>query len=77
MRPFSLGFLLHINTPFNIRVTITAVASLRTGTRKDGTTYIQVSRSLRERGISATDIAKLLGASRATVYRYLSAPTTA
>jgi response regulator of citrate/malate metabolism len=68
---------LHINTPINIRVTITAVASLRTGIRKDGTTYIQVSRSLRERGISATDIAKLLGASCATVYRYLSAPTTA
>jgi DNA invertase Pin-like site-specific DNA recombinase len=30
------------------------------------------ARQLRERGITATDIAKMLGVSRATVYRYLS-----
>jgi DNA invertase Pin-like site-specific DNA recombinase len=30
------------------------------------------ARSLREKGITATDIAKMLGVSRATVYRYLS-----
>ena len=30
------------------------------------------ARSLREKGIAATDIAKMLGVSRATVYRYLS-----
>jgi DNA invertase Pin-like site-specific DNA recombinase len=30
------------------------------------------ARSLREKGIIATDIAKMLGVSRATVYRYLS-----
>ena len=30
------------------------------------------ARSLREKGINATDIAKMLGVSRATVYRYLS-----
>jgi DNA invertase Pin-like site-specific DNA recombinase len=30
------------------------------------------ARSLREKGIMATDIAKMLGVSRATVYRYLS-----
>ena len=28
--------------------------------------------SLREKGITATDIAKMLGVSRATVYRYLA-----
>jgi predicted transcriptional regulator len=28
--------------------------------------------SLREKGINATDIAKMLGVSRATVYRYLA-----
>jgi hypothetical protein len=30
------------------------------------------ARQLRNKGISATDIAKMLGVSRATVYRYLS-----
>jgi DNA invertase Pin-like site-specific DNA recombinase len=30
------------------------------------------ARSLREKGINATDIAKMLGVSRATLYRYLS-----
>jgi predicted transcriptional regulator len=30
------------------------------------------ARSLREKGITATDIAKMLGVSRATVYRYLA-----
>jgi predicted transcriptional regulator len=29
-------------------------------------------RSLQEKGIAATDIAKMLGVSRATVYRYLA-----
>ena len=29
------------------------------------------ARQLREKGIAATDIAKMLGVSRATVYRYL------
>ena len=31
------------------------------------------ARQLREKGITATDIAKMLGVSRATVYRYLAA----
>ena len=30
------------------------------------------ARTLRDKGITATDIAKMLGVSRATVYRYLS-----
>ena len=30
------------------------------------------ARSLRDKGIAATDIAKMLGVSRATIYRYLS-----
>jgi len=30
------------------------------------------ARQLRDKGITATDIAKMLGVSRATVYRYLS-----
>jgi DNA invertase Pin-like site-specific DNA recombinase len=30
------------------------------------------ARSMREKGINATDIAKILGVSRATVYRYLA-----
>jgi predicted transcriptional regulator len=30
------------------------------------------ARKLREKGITATDIAKMLGVSRATVYRYLT-----
>jgi DNA invertase Pin-like site-specific DNA recombinase len=35
------------------------------------------ARSLREKGINATDIAKMLGVSRATVYRYLADAATA
>lgn len=35
------------------------------------------ARSLREKGITATDIAKMLGVSRATVYRYLAANAVA
>jgi DNA invertase Pin-like site-specific DNA recombinase len=35
------------------------------------------ARSLREKGITASDIAKMLGVSRATVYRYLSEPPVA
>ena len=30
------------------------------------------ARTLREKGITASDVAKMLGVSRATVYRYLS-----
>jgi predicted transcriptional regulator len=30
------------------------------------------ARQLRQKGITATDIAKMLGVSRATVYRYLA-----
>ena len=33
------------------------------------------ARQLREKGITASDIAKMLGVSRATVYRYLSEAT--
>ena len=35
------------------------------------------ARSLRDKGINATDIAKMLGVSRATVYRYLAADVVA
>jgi hypothetical protein len=35
------------------------------------------ARNLRDKGIVATDIAKMLGVSRATVYRYLSESVTA
>lgn len=35
------------------------------------------ARDLREKGIAATDIAKMLGVSRATVYRYLSSDIAA
>jgi DNA invertase Pin-like site-specific DNA recombinase len=35
------------------------------------------ARKLREKGITATDIAKMLGVSRATVYRYLADDTAA
>jgi AcrR family transcriptional regulator len=34
-------------------------------------------RSLRDKGITAPDIAKMLGVSRATVYRYLAEPSVA
>jgi predicted transcriptional regulator len=30
------------------------------------------ARSLRDKGVTSTDIAKMLGVSRATVYRYLA-----
>jgi len=35
------------------------------------------ARSLREKGVNATDIAKMLGVSMATVYRYLAEETAA
>ncbi|MUL76452.1 recombinase family protein [Mycolicibacterium sp. CBMA 226] len=35
------------------------------------------ARALRDKGVTATDVAKMLGVSRATVYRYLSDSTTA
>ena len=35
------------------------------------------ARSLRDRGVGATDIAKMLGVSRATVYRYLARDSVA
>jgi len=35
------------------------------------------ARQLREKGIAASDIAKMLGVSRATVYRYLTEDGTA
>ena len=35
------------------------------------------ARKLRDKGIAASDIAKMLGVSRATVYRYLSAAVAA
>jgi DNA invertase Pin-like site-specific DNA recombinase len=35
------------------------------------------ARSLRDKGITATDIAKMLGVSRATIYRYLAADAVA
>lgn len=37
-----------------------------------GFNVFENARSLRDKGITATDIAKMLGVSRATVYRYLS-----
>jgi DNA invertase Pin-like site-specific DNA recombinase len=40
--------------------------------RKVGGADAAKVRNLREKGITATDIAKMLGVSRATVYRYLS-----
>ena len=48
-----------------------------TGARADGRARLMTPMpprpaSLREKGITATDIAKMLGVSRATVYRYLS-----
>jgi DNA invertase Pin-like site-specific DNA recombinase len=35
------------------------------------------ARQLREKGITATDIAKMLGVARATVYRYLAVDVAA
>jgi DNA invertase Pin-like site-specific DNA recombinase len=40
--------------------------------RKVDDADVAKARKLREKGITATDIAKMLGVSRATVYRYLS-----
>ena len=40
--------------------------------RKVGDTDTAKARQLRDKGIAATDIAKMLGVSRATVYRYLA-----
>jgi DNA invertase Pin-like site-specific DNA recombinase len=40
--------------------------------RKVDDTDAAKARQLREKGIAASDIAKMLGVSRATVYRYLS-----
>jgi DNA invertase Pin-like site-specific DNA recombinase len=40
--------------------------------RKVGDADAAKARQLRQKGITATDIAKMLGVSRATVYRYLS-----
>jgi DNA invertase Pin-like site-specific DNA recombinase len=40
--------------------------------RKVDDTDAAKARRLREKGIAATDIAKMLGVSRATVYRYLA-----
>jgi len=51
-----------------------AAANGRKGGRPrkvDGADAVK-ARSLRDKGITATDIAKMLGVSRATVYRYLS-----
>ncbi|WP_244960075.1 helix-turn-helix domain-containing protein [Mycolicibacterium celeriflavum] len=39
---------------------------------KVGDTDTEKARQLRDKGIAATDIAKMLGLSRATVYRYLA-----
>ena len=40
--------------------------------RKVGNDEAIKARSLREKGITARDIAKMLGVSRATAYRYLT-----
>ena len=40
--------------------------------RKVGDADAAKARQLREKGITATDIAKMLSVSRATVYRYLA-----
>ena len=42
------------------------------GRRKVDDADAAKARSLREKDIAATDIAKMLGVSRATVYRYLA-----
>ena len=51
-----------------------AVANGRKGgrPRKVDDAAAAKARSMREKGINATDIAKMLGVSRATVYRYLA-----
>jgi DNA invertase Pin-like site-specific DNA recombinase len=51
-----------------------AAANGRKGGRPRKVDYADAAkaRPLRDKGITATDIAKVLGVSRATVYRYLS-----
>ena len=44
--------------------------------RKVDDAHAAKARSMREKGITATDIAKMLGVSRATVYRYLGSGET-
>ncbi|HTH84523.1 helix-turn-helix domain-containing protein [Mycobacterium sp.] len=53
---------------------LTAAANGRKGgrPRKVDDADAAKARQLREKGITATDFAKMLGVSRATVYRYLS-----
>jgi DNA invertase Pin-like site-specific DNA recombinase len=45
--------------------------------RKVDDAHAAKAHSLRDKGITATDIAKMLGVSRATVYRYLADDTAA
>ena len=59
------------------RTALKREASLANGTRfgrprKVDDADAAKARQLREKGIAANDIAKMLGVSRATVYRYLS-----
>jgi DNA invertase Pin-like site-specific DNA recombinase len=59
----------------------------RAASRANGTTFgrprkvddadAAKARQLREKGITATDIAKMLGVSRATVYRYVNEDSAA
>ena len=60
----------------NERTALKRAASRANGTkfgrpRKVDDADAAKARQLREKGIAATDIAKMLGVSRATVYRYL------
>jgi DNA invertase Pin-like site-specific DNA recombinase len=43
--------------------------------RKMGDAAAEKARLLRGKGVSATDISKMMGVSRATVYRYLDGPS--
>jgi DNA invertase Pin-like site-specific DNA recombinase len=61
----------------NERTALKRAASRANGTkfgrpRKVDDADAAKARQLREKGIAATDIAKMLGVSRATVYRYLA-----
>ncbi len=58
---------------------LTAAANGRKGgrPRKVDDADAVKARQLRDKGITATDIAKMLGVSRATVYRHLSDGTAA
>ncbi|WNG94475.1 helix-turn-helix domain-containing protein [Mycobacterium sp. ITM-2016-00318] len=49
-----------------------AVMRRRTGGTLSGSGFDETLRCMREKGNNATDIAKMLGVSRATVYRYLA-----